>query len=210
MAKKIIQVMDTTYRDGFQSAFGGRVLINDFIPSIQSALDAGIRHFEAGGGARFQTLFFYLNENAFDMMDLFRKTVGSDIKLQTLARGVNYVGLDTGSREILDLHAKMFKKHGITTIRNFDALNDVRNLEYSAKSIKSHGLLHEMTVTVMDLPPGCSGAHDAAFYEKTLRSYLDAGIPFDSVVFKDASGTASPSKIYETIKTARKLLGEDV
>lgn len=210
MAKKIIQVMDTTYRDGFQSAFGGRVLINDFIPSIQSALDAGIRHFEAGGGARFQTLFFYLNENAFDMMDLFRKTVGSDIKLQTLARGVNYVGLDTGSREILDLHAKMFKKHGITTIRNFDALNDVRNLEYSAKSIKNHGLLHEMTVTIMDLPPGCSGAHDAAFYEKTLRGYLDAGIPFDSVVFKDASGTASPSKIYETIKTARKLLGNDV
>lgn len=210
MAKKIIQVMDTTYRDGFQSAFGGRVLIDDFIPSIQSALDAGIRHFEAGGGARFQTLFFYLNENAFDMMDTFRKTVGDDVKLQTLARGVNYVGLDTGSKEILDLHAKLFKKHGITTIRNFDALNDVRNLEYSAKTIKDHGLNHEMTVTVMDLPPGCSGAHDAAFYEKTLRQYLDAGIPFDSVVFKDASGTSNPSKVYETIQMARKLLGEDV
>lgn len=210
MAKKIIQVMDTTYRDGFQSAFGGRVLIDDFIPSIQSALDAGIRHFEAGGGARFQTLFFYLNENAFDMMDRFRETVGPDVKLQTLARGVNYVGLDTGSKEILDLHAKMFKKHGITTIRNFDALNDVRNLEYSAKTIKDHGLNHEMTVTVMDLPPGCEGAHDAAFYEKTLRDYLDAGIPFDSVVFKDASGTSNPTKVYETIKMARKLLGEDV
>ncbi len=210
MAKKIIQVMDTTYRDGFQSAFGGRVLIDDFIPSIQSALDAGIRHFEAGGGARFQTLFFYLNENAFDMMDTFRKTVGDDVKLQTLARGVNYVGLDTGSKEILDLHAKLFKKHGITTIRNFDALNDVRNLEYSAKTIKDHGLQHEMTVTVMDLPPGCSGAHDAAFYEKTLRQYMDAGIPFDSVVFKDASGTSNPAKVYETIQMARKLLGEDV
>lgn len=210
MAKKIIQVMDTTYRDGFQSAFGGRVLIDDFLPSIQSALDAGIRHFEAGGGARFQTLFFYLNENAFDMMDRFRETVGPDVKLQTLARGVNYVGLDTGSKEILDLHAKLFKKHGITTIRNFDALNDVRNLEYSAKTIKDHGLQHEMTVTVMDLPPGCTGAHDAAFYEKTLRQYLDAGIPFDSVVFKDASGTSNPTKVFETIKMARKLLGDDV
>ena len=171
MAKKIIQVMDTTYRDGFQSAFGGRVLLNDFIPSIQSALDAGIRHFEAGGGARFQTLFFYLNENAFDMMDKFRETVGNDIKLQTLARGVNYVGLDTGSSEILKLHADLFKKHGMTTIRNFDALNDVRNLEYSAKVIKEAGLNHEMTVTIMDLPPACTGAHDLAFYEKTLKSF---------------------------------------
>jgi len=210
MAKKVIQVMDTTYRDGFQSAFGGRVLMEDFLPSIQAALDAGIRHFEAGGGARFQSLFFYLNENAFDMMDKFRETVGQDVKLQTLARGVNYVGLDTGSREILDLHAQLFKKHGITTIRNFDALNDVRNLEYSAKAIKDAGLNHEMTVTVMDLPPGCSGAHDAAFYEKTLRGYLDAGIPFDSVVFKDASGTANPQKIYDSVKAARQLLGDDV
>jgi len=86
----------------------------------------------------------------------------------------------------------------------------VRNLEYSAKTIKDHGLLHEMTVTVMDLPPGCTGAHDAAFYEKTLRDYLDAGIPFDSVVFKDASGTANPSKVYETIQMARRLLGDGV
>jgi pyruvate carboxylase subunit B len=198
--------MDTTYRDGFQSAFGGRVLLNDFIPSIQSALDAGIRHFEAGGGARFQTLFFYLNENAFDMMDKFRETVGPNIKLQTLARGVNYVGLDTGSAEILDLHAQLFKKHGITTIRNFDALNDVRNLEYSANAIKKAGLNHEMTVTIMDLPPGCVGAHDVTFYEKTLRSFLDGGIPFDSVVFKDASGTANPAKVYQIVQMAKKLL----
>ncbi|MGE4295626.1 MAG: biotin/lipoyl-containing protein [Campylobacterales bacterium] len=208
MAKKIIEVMDTTYRDGFQSVFGGRVLMEDFMPSIQSALDAGIRHFEMGGGARFQSLFFYLNENAFEMMDKFRALVGPDVNLQTLARGVNHVGLDTGSREIIDLHAQLFKKHGITTIRNFDALNDVRNLEYSAQAIKNAGLKHEMTVTVMDLPPGCEGAHDAAFYERTLRTFMDAGIPYDSVVFKDASGTANPQKVYETIKMARKLLGD--
>lgn len=208
MAKKIIQVMDTTYRDGFQSVFGGRVLMDDFLPTVESAMDAGIRHFEAGGGARFQSLFFYLNENAFDMMDRFREVVGPDVKLQTLARGVNYVGLDTGSKEILDLHAQLFKKHGISHIRNFDALNDVRNLEYSAQAIKNAGLHHEMTVTVMDLPPGCTGAHDVAFYKKTLRNYLDAGVSHDSVVFKDASGTASPQKVYETIAMARKMLPE--
>lgn len=208
MAKKIIEVMDTTYRDGFQSVFGGRVLMEDFLPTIESAMDAGIKHFEAGGGARFQSLFFYLNENAFDMMDAFREKVGPDVKLQTLSRGVNYVGLDTGSKEILDLHANLFKKHGISHIRNFDALNDVRNLQYSAQAIKNAGLHHEMTVTIMDLPPGCHGAHDVDFYEKTLRSYLDAGIPYDSVVFKDASGTASPQKVFEIITMARKMLPE--
>ncbi|WP_456450105.1 biotin/lipoyl-containing protein [Hydrogenimonas sp.] len=206
--KKYIDVMDTTFRDGFQSVFGGRVLMEDFLPAVEAAKEAGITHFEFGGGARFQSLFFYLQENAFEMMDKFRETVGPEANLQTLARGINTVMLDTGSREMIDLHAKLFKKHGTTTIRNFDALNDVDNLAYSAECIKNHGLKHEVVVTIMDLPPGCHGAHDAPFYEKVLRRILDSGLPFDSVCFKDASGTSNPNKVYETIKMARKLLPE--
>ena len=202
--------MDTTFRDGFQSVFGGRVLMDDFFPAVEAAKNAGINHFEFGGGARFQSLFFYLNENAFDMMDKFREIVGPEANLQTLSRGINTVMLDTGSRELIDLHAKLFKKHGTTTIRNFDALNDVNNLAYSAECIKRHGLNHEVVVTMMDLPPGCKGAHDVPFYERTLRNILDSGVPFDSVCFKDASGTANPRKVYETISMARKLLGEEV
>eukprot|EP01156_Anaeramoeba_ignava_P010610 Anaeramoba_ignava/a480274_20.p1 GENE.a480274_20~~a480274_20.p1 ORF type:complete len:606 (-),score=50.67 a480274_20:1798-3615(-) len=209
MSKKFIDIMDTTFRDGFQSVFGGRVLMNDFFPAVEAAKEAGITHFEFGGGARFQSLFFYLQENAFDMMDKFRSIVGPDANLQTLSRGINTVMLDTGSRELIDLHAKMFAKHGTTTIRNFDALNDVNNLAFSAQCIKNHGLKHEAVVTMMDLPPGCEGAHDVAFYEKTLRGILDSGLPYDSICFKDASGTANPNKVYETIKMARKLLGED-
>lgn len=210
MAKKLIDVMDTTFRDGFQSVFGARVAMQDFLPAVSAAKDAGITHFEFGGGARFQSLYFYLNEDAFEMMDKFRSIVGEGANLQTLSRGVNTVTLDTGSREIIDLHAKLFAKHGTTTIRNFDALNDVENLKFSGECIHRHGLKHEVVVTMMDLPPGCSGAHDAAFYERILRQILDAQIPFDSVCFKDASGTSSPQKVYETIKRARKILGEGV
>ena len=49
--------MDTTFRDGFQSVFGARVLLKDFLPAVQAARDAGITHFEFGGGARFQSLY---------------------------------------------------------------------------------------------------------------------------------------------------------
>lgn len=208
MAKKFIDVMDTTFRDGFQSVYGARVLMNDFLLALEAAKEAGIEHFEFGGGARFQSLYFYLNEDAFAMMDKFRSIVGPKANLQTLSRGVNTVTLDTGSRELIDLHAKLFKKHGTTTIRNFDALNDVENLKYSGERIAHHGLKHEVVVTMMDLPSGCVGAHDVKFYEKILREILDANIPYHSVCFKDASGTSSPQKVYETIKMARKLLPE--
>ena len=209
MAKKKVKFMCTAFRDGFQSVFGARVFTKDFLPAVEAARDAGISWFEAGGGARFQSLYFYCNEDAFDMMDSFRATAGPDANLQTLARGVNVVGLDSQSSDIIKLHADLFKKHGMTTIRNFDALNDVNNLIYSGQCIVDAGLKHQVCVTLMELPPGCEGAHDAEFYQKTLQQILDADIPFDAVCFKDASGTAVPSKVYETIKAARKILPSD-
>ncbi|MEK6235555.1 MAG: hypothetical protein N2C14_12675 [Planctomycetales bacterium] len=201
--------MCTAFRDGFQSVYGARVLTKDFLPALQAACDAGMDYFEAGGGARFQSLYFYCNEDAFDMMDQFRATTGPNANLQTLARGVNVVGLESQSGDVIRLHAELFKKHGITTIRNFDALNDVDNLVYSGQCISEAGLKHQICITLMELPPGCTGAHDADFYIDRLQQILDADIPFDSVCFKDASGTAVPTKVHETIKRARKILPGD-
>lgn len=205
---KKVRFMLTAFRDGFQSVLGARVFSKDYLPVVAEAAEAGITHFEAGGGALFQSPFFYANENAFDVMDAFRKAAGPNANLQTLSRGINVVGLDSQSSDIIKLHADLFKKHGMTTIRNFDALNDVNNLIYSGKCIVDAGLKHEVTVTMMELPPGCEG-HTAEFYEGVLRRILDANIPFSSVAFKDASGTSTPSKVYNTIAMARKLLGKD-
>lgn len=207
---KKVNFMCTAFRDGFQSVFGARVFTKDFMPAVEAAKNAGITHFEAGGGARFQSLYFYTNEDAFDMMDEFRRVAGPDADLQTLSRGINVVGLDSQPRDIIKLHAQLFKKHGISTIRNFDALNDVNNLIDSGRYIHEAGLKHEVCVTMMALPPGANGAHNPEFYEKSLRDILDAGIPYDSVCFKDASGTSTPKIVYETIKRARKLLGKDM
>jgi pyruvate carboxylase subunit B len=201
--------MCTAFRDGFQSVFGARVFTKDFLPALEAARDAGINYFEAGGGARFQSLYFYCNEDAFSMMDQFRATAGPDANLQTLARGVNVVGLESQPSDVIKLHAELFKKHGITTIRNFDALNDVENLIYSGKCIVDAGLKHQVCVTLMELPPGCAGAHDPDFYVGTLQKILDAKIPFDAVCFKDASGTSVPSTVHETIRRARKMLPPD-
>ncbi len=205
---KKIKFMLTAFRDGFQSVYGARVFSKDYLPVVEfAAKECGIRHLEAGGGAMFQSPYFYSRENAFEVMDAFRTAAGPDADLQTLARGISVVALKAQPRDIIKLHADMFKKHGMTTIRNFDALNDVSNLIWSGQCIHNAGLKHEVVVTMMELPPGCTGAHDAAFYEKTLKKILAADIPYDSVCFKDASGTSCPQKVYDTIRKARKLLG---
>ncbi|MDR1931732.1 MAG: biotin/lipoyl-binding protein [Spirochaetales bacterium] len=209
--KKKVHFMCTAFRDGFQSVYGARAFSKDFLPAVKAAAEAGIAHFEAGGGAMFQSPIFYANEDAFRMMDDFRAAAGPEANLQTLARGVNVVGLDSQPRDMIKLHAQLFKKHGITTIRNFDALNDVNNLIYSGQCIHDAGLKHEVVVTMMELPPGTPGsekAHTPEFYTNVLKSILEAGIPYDSVCFKDASGTSAPRKVFLTIQAARKLLGD--
>lgn len=208
--KKKISYMCTAFRDGFQSVFGARVLSKDYMPVVAEAVKAGMTNIEAGGGASFQAAFFYNNENAFDVMDKFREIAGPTVNLQTLARGVNVVALDSQSSDMIDLHAKMFKKHGMSTIRNFDALNDPNNLIFSAKCIKKAGLKHQLCVSMMSLPPGATGAHTPDFYEETLKKFIQAKIPFDSLCFKDASGTTTPAVVFETIKRARKLVGTKV
>ncbi len=207
---KKIDVMVTAFRDGFQSAYGARVLTDDYLPALEAAAEAGLHHFEIGGGARFQSLYFYANEDAFAMMDASRAAVGPEANLQTLARGISVVGLDSQSSDIIDLHAVLFKKHGVTTIRNFDALNDIENLNYSGRAIQNAGLNHEICVTLMGLPPGVSGAHDEEFYTGKLQEILDSGIPFDSVCYKDASGTATPETVYRSIKEARRRVPPEI
>ena len=209
MAKKTVKYMLTAFRDGFQSVVGARVLSKDFLPSVHEAYEAGVRWFEAGGGARFQSCYFYCQEDAFDVMDKFRKAA-PEADLQTLSRGVNVVGLESQSSDMIKLHAQMFKKHGMSSIRNFDALNDVNNLKWSGQCIHDAGLKHEVVVTMMGLPPGIDnqGTHTPEFYRDRLKMIMDAGIPFDRVCFKDASGTSTPATVYNTMKLARKLLGD--
>ncbi len=207
---KKIRFMDVSFRDGFQSVYGARVKTEDFLPALKAATEAGTDYFEIGGGARFQSLYFYCQEDAFQMMRKCRDTVGPEVNLQTLARGVNVVGLSSQPRDIINLHAKLFKKYGVTTIRNFDALNDVRNLDYSGHCIHNNNLKHEICITLMGLPPGMQDPypHSAEFYADCLEQIQKAEIPFDSLCFKDASGTTTPRTVYNTVKAARKKLPE--
>ncbi len=207
---KKINVMVTAFRDGFQSVFGARVQTKDFLPALEAAVEAGLTHFEVGGGARFQSLYFYCNEDAFEMMDACRTVAGPDANLQTLARGINVVGLESQPSDIIRMHAELFRKHGITTIRNFDALNDIDNLDFSGRCIADAGLKHEVAVTLMGLPPGLTGAHTAEFYVNRIQQIIDAEIPMHSLVLKDASGTAVPQIVYDTVLQAKKMLPSDV
>ncbi len=208
---KTIRVMFTPFRDGLQSSFGGKVRLADILPAMEfAATEAKIRHFEFGGGARYQAPYFYVGEDPFQCMDGMRKAVGPDVDLQILTRSVSGVTLTTQRLEALDLQARLMAKHGTTWDRNFDYMNDVDNLVKTGKSVVDAGMHHQVCVSLMGLPFHDDTVHTPEFYIGIIQKVLDSGIHVDSVCMKDASGTTDPTTCYETAKGLKKILPPEV
>ncbi len=203
---KKIKVMFTPFRDGLQSSFGGKVRLNDYLPAMKASAEAGIRHFEFGGGARFQAPLFYLGENPFDTMQAMRDALGPDVDLQILTRSVSGVTLTTQSIEGLNLQAKLMKKHGTTWDRNFDYMNDVDNLIKTGKPIVDAGMHHQVAIALMGLPFKSDKVHTAEFYINIGKKLLESGMQIDSIVLKDASGTTDPKTIYDSVIGLKKIM----
>ncbi len=204
---KKIRVMLTTFRDGLQSSFGGKVRLQDYLPAMKAAVhEIGIRHLEFGGGARYQSPLFYLNENPFETMSKMRSTVGTDVDLQILTRSVSGVTLTTQNLDTLHLQAKLMKKHGTTWDRNFDYMNDVKNLVQTGRPIVEAGLHHQACISLMGLPFKSDRVHTAEFYFNIGKQLLEQDIQIDSLCLKDASGTTDPKTIYDTSIQLKKIM----
>ena len=208
---KKIRVMFTPFRDGLQSSFGGKTRLKDILPAMEfAAQEAKIRHFEFGGGARYQAPYFYVGEDPFECQDKMRAAVGPDCDLQILTRSVSGVTLTTQRLTALDLQAKMMAKHATTWDRNFDYMNDVENLIKTGKPIVEAGMHHQVCVALMGLPFKDDTVHTAAFYIDIVKRLIDSDVQIDSVCMKDASGTTDPRTCYETAKGIKALLPKGI
>ncbi|MBD3403386.1 biotin attachment protein [candidate division GN15 bacterium] len=207
---KKIRVMFTPFRDGLQSSFGGKVRLQDFLPAMEASARAGVRHFEFGGGARYQAPYFYLGEDPFETMQKIRDAVGPDVDLQILTRSVSGVTLTTQSIEALELQGKLMQQYGTTWDRNFDYMNDVDNLVKTGKPIVDAGMHHQVCIALMGLPFKSDKVHTAEFYINIGKKLLDSGIHIDSICLKDASGTTDPRTIYDAAKGLKKIMPKDM
>ncbi len=88
MTLRRVDFMNTAFRDGFQSVYGARVFTDDFIPAVEAAAAAGLTHFEAGGGARFQSTYSvesWVAQNSRSSSSFRNSGIGFNIDLSFLA-----------------------------------------------------------------------------------------------------------------------------
>ena len=133
-----IQVTDVTLRDGHQSIMATRMRTDHIKQMIGMLDDIGFAALEVWGGATFDVMTRYLNEDPWQRIrDL--KKVAPKTPFMMLLRGQNLVGYRNYPDDVVKEFVRHSAKSGIDIFRVFDALNDHRNFESSFEAIQDAG-----------------------------------------------------------------------
>ncbi|MDP3035784.1 MAG: pyruvate carboxylase subunit B, partial [Methanobacteriaceae archaeon] len=114
-----------------------------------------------------------------------------------LLRGQNLVGYKHYPDDIVKKFVEKSYENGIDVFRIFDALNDIRNMEYAMKVAKEQGA-HVQGVISYTISP----YHTMEKYVEFAKE-LEA-LECDSVAIKDMAGLISPHDTYELVKTLKE------
>jgi len=136
--QKPIKITDTTFRDAHQSLMATRMRTEVMLPIAEKIDEVGFFSLEVWGGATFDVCIRYLTEDPWERVRSLKKRI-RQTPLQMLLRGQNIVGYKNYPDEIVKRFVEKAAEVGIDIFRIFDALNDVRNLETSIKTVKKVG-----------------------------------------------------------------------
>jgi oxaloacetate decarboxylase (Na+ extruding) subunit alpha len=194
-----IKFVETALRDGHQSLIATRLTTKEILSVLPDLDKAGYYALEVWGGATFDACLRFLNEDPWERLREIRKIV-KKTKLQMLFRGQNILGYKHYPDDIVEKFVEKSIANGIDIIRIFDALNDLRNLETSAKAIKKyHGHLQ------IALSYTTSPVHSIEYYVDLANKAQAMGA--DSICIKDMSGILMPHITYKLIKALKENIG---
>lgn len=197
---KEVKFTETVLRDAHQSLIATRMTTEDMLPALEMIDKAGYHAIEMWGGATFDACLRYLDEDPWERLRLIRKQI-KNTKLQMLLRGQNILGYKHYSDDIVEIFIRKSIENGIDVLRIFDALNDLRNLETSIRTIKKEKAHVQCAISYTTSP-----VHDIAYYIRLVRQMVDMGA--DSICIKDMAGVMLPGDAYEIVKGIKGEIGE--
>ncbi len=195
--QKPIRITDLTFRDGHQSLFATRMTTEDMLPIAEKMDSIGFYSMEVWGGATFDVMTRFLNEDPWDRVRLLKQKM-PNTKLQMLLRGQNLVGYRNYADDVVEAFVEKATEVGIDIFRVFDALNDERNFIAAFKAIKKckkhiqGSLSYSLTEKRLGGP-----IFSIKYYVEKAKKI--EGMGADSFCIKDMAGIISPYDAYELI-----------
>lgn len=197
---KPLQITETILRDAHQSLVATRMSINDMLPVLEQLDNIGYHALEAWGGATFDACLRFLDEDPWERLRTLKRHV-TKTPIQMLLRGQNLLGYKNYPDDVVAEFVKRSVDNGVSIIRIFDALNDVRNLETSMRVAKEAGA-HVQGALVYSISP----YHKDENYVRIAQDLVALGA--DSICIKDMSGLLSPyaaEKLVRSLKTSLQV-----
>jgi oxaloacetate decarboxylase alpha subunit len=191
-----LKITETALRDAHQSLIATRLTTDEILPILEVMDEVGYHAMEVWGGATFDACLRFLNEDPWQRLREIRKRV-KKTKLQMLLRGQNLLGYKHYPDDIVEKFIQKSIENGIDIIRVFDALNDVRNLETSIKTIKKEKAHCQCAISYTT-----SKVHTLDYYIGLIKQMESLGT--DSICIKDMAGILTPYKAYELISKIKE------
>ena len=197
MAQKV-QFVETVLRDANQSLIATRLPYDKFAPMLETIDKTGYYAVECWGGATFDVCLRYLNEDPWERLRKIRAAV-PNTKLQMLLRGQNLLGYSHYADDVVEDFVARSVENGVTIIRIFDALNDIRNLETAMKAAKRFGAIAQGTLIYTTSP-----YHKPEDFVRLAVALEDMGA--DSICIKDMAGLLRPYAAYDLVRALKEAV----
>jgi pyruvate carboxylase subunit B len=191
-------ITDTTLRDAHQSLIATRMRTRDMLPVVAKMDQVGFYSLEVWGGATFDSCIRYLNEDPWERLKQLREKV-KGTRLQMLLRGQNLVGYRHYADDVVREFIRLSVKNGIDIFRIFDALNDIRNMEFSIKTAREYKAHVQGTICYTISP-----VHTIAGFTGMALELEKLGC--DSICIKDMAGLISPADARDLVKSIKSKI----
>jgi oxaloacetate decarboxylase alpha subunit/pyruvate carboxylase subunit B len=197
-AENPVKVEDLSLRDGHQSLFATRGRTEDMIPVAEMMDDVGYWALEVWGGATFDTMHRFLNEDPWERIRTLKRYI-KKTPFSMLLRAQNLVGYRNYADDVAKAFVERSCENGMDIFRTFDALNDYRNFETVVPVIKEFGKHFQGCMCYSMTEPRMGGeVYNIDYYVDKAKDLENMGA--DSICVKDMAGLLAPYDAYNLIK----------
>ena len=193
-----VKIMDTTLRDAHQSLIATRMTTEEILPIVSKMDKVGFSAMEVWGGATFDACLRFLKEDPWERLRKI-KDAAPNTPLQMLFRGQNILGYRHYADDVVEYFVQKSISNGISNIRIFDALNDLRNLQTAVKAAnneKGHAQV-AISYTISDV-------HTVAYYVELAKRIEEMGA--NSICIKDMAGLLVPYAAEELVGALKEAV----
>ncbi len=193
--KNPVHITDVVLRDAHQSLLATRMRTEDMLPIAEKLNKAGYWSLEVWGGATFDSMMRFLNEDPWERVRLLKAAM-PDTRLQMLLRGQNVVGYRNFADDVVHEFVRLSAQAGIDVFRVFDAVNDPRNLQAAIAAVKDSGKWVEGTISYTKSP-----VHSVKAFVTYAGELVNMGA--QSICIKDMAGLLDPKDSYELVSALK-------